>query len=60
MDFAAEADDAEREKRRNQLHEPYRTLLGRLSCAVERWDYQSAAHRFELVHSDTLDLDRCT
>lgn len=25
---ADEADDAEREKRRNQLHEPYRTLLG--------------------------------
>jgi hypothetical protein len=23
-----EADDAEREKRRRQMHEPYRTLLG--------------------------------
>jgi len=35
-----EADDAEREKRRNQLHEPYRTLLGHLRHEVGHyyWD----------------------
>ena len=37
---AEEADDAEREKRRNQLHEPYRTLLGHLRHEVGHyyWD----------------------
>lgn len=30
----AEADDAEREKRRNELHEPYRTLLGHMRHEV--------------------------
>jgi hypothetical protein len=36
----AEADDAEREKRRVQLHEPYRTLLGHLRHEVGHyyWD----------------------
>ena len=36
----AEADDAEREKRRLQLHEPYRTLLGHLRHEVGHyyWD----------------------
>ena len=36
----AEADDAEREKRRNQLNEPYRTLLGHLRHEVGHyyWD----------------------
>lgn len=33
---------------------------GRLRCAVERWDCKDAAHQFELVHSDTLELDRRT
>ena len=37
---AAEADDAERERRRNQLHEPYRTLLGHFRHEVGHyyWD----------------------
>jgi hypothetical protein len=36
----AEADDAEREKRRNQLHEPYRTLLGHFRHEIGHyyWD----------------------
>jgi hypothetical protein len=36
----AEADDAEREKRRQQLHEPYRTLLGHFRHEVGHyyWD----------------------
>lgn len=36
----AEADDAEREKRRQQLHEPFRTLLGHLRHEVGHyyWD----------------------
>jgi hypothetical protein len=36
----AEADDAERERRRNQLHEPYRTLLGHFRHEVGHyyWD----------------------
>lgn len=36
----AEADDAERERRRNQMHEPYRTLLGhfRHEIAHYYWD----------------------
>ena len=36
----AEADDAERENRRNQLHEPYRTLLGHFRHEVGHyyWD----------------------
>lgn len=35
-----EADDAEREKRRNQLHEPYRTLLGHFRHEIGHyyWD----------------------
>jgi len=37
---AAEADDAEREKRRKQLHEPYRTLLGHFRHEIGHyyWD----------------------
>ena len=37
---ASEADDAERERRRNQLHEPYRTLLGHFRHEVGHyyWD----------------------
>ena len=36
----AEADDAEREKRRQQMHEPYRTLLGHMRHEVGHyyWD----------------------
>lgn len=36
----AEADDAEREKRRSQLHEPYRTLLGHFRHEIGHyyWD----------------------
>ena len=33
----AEADDAEREKRRADLHEPYRTLLGHLRHEIGHW-----------------------
>jgi hypothetical protein len=37
---AAEADDSERERRRNQLHEPYRTLLGHFRHEIGHyyWD----------------------
>lgn len=36
----AEADDSERERRRNQLHEPYRTLLGHIRHEIGHyyWD----------------------
>ena len=33
---------------------------GQLRCAVERWDYHAAVKQFELVHADTLELDRRT
>ncbi len=36
----AEADDAERERRRVQLHEPYRTLLGHLRHEVGHYYWQ--------------------
>lgn len=36
----AEADDAEREKRRSALHEPYRTLLGHLRHEVGHYYWQ--------------------
>lgn len=43
----AEADDAEREKRRNQLHEPYRTLLGHFRHEIGHyyWDQLIADSR---------------
>lgn len=31
---------------------------GQVRCAVERWDYQAARQRFEMAHSDMLELDR--
>lgn len=48
----AEADDAEREKRRTQMHEPYRSLLGHFRHEVGHyfWDV--------LVH-DGGNLDAC-
>lgn len=33
----AEADDAEREKRRTEMHEPYRTLLGHFRHEIGHW-----------------------
>ncbi|SHI52835.1 zinc-binding metallopeptidase family protein [Wenxinia saemankumensis] len=33
----AEADDAERERRRTQMHEPYRTLLGHFRHEIGHW-----------------------
>jgi hypothetical protein len=49
----AEADDAEREKRRRQMHEPYRTLLGHFSHESGHyyWDWLPQA-------SDRLDAFR--
>lgn len=49
----AEADDAEREKRRTQLHEPYRALLGHFRHEIGHyyWDRLIAA-------SDRLDAFR--
>ena len=54
----AEADDAEREKRRLQLHEPYRTLLGHLRHEVGHyfWDVllqtSSRLDAFRLLFGD--------
>ena len=49
----AEADDAEREKRRLQLHEPYRTLLGHLRHEVGHYFWNVL-----LQTSDRLDAFR--
>ncbi len=59
----AEADDAERERRRNQLHEPYRTLLGHFRHEIGHfyWDQliRDDADRLrefrELFGDETLD-----
>jgi hypothetical protein len=42
---AAEADDAEREKRRNQLHEPYRTLLGHFRHEIGHYYWDRLIYR---------------
>ena len=60
----AEADDAERERRRNALHEPYRTLLGHLRHEIGHyyWDRLIAAAtrsmRFASVRRRTCRLRR--
>jgi len=50
---AAEADDAERERRRNQLHEPYRTLLGHFRHEIGHYYWDRL-----IAHSDRLDAYR--
>lgn len=47
-----EADDLEREKRRNQMHEPYRTLLGHLRHEVGH-------HYWDLLVRDGGKLEAC-
>ena len=47
----AEADDAERERRRLQLHEPYRTLLG-------HFRHESGHYYWDRLISGTARLDR--
>lgn len=49
----AEADDAERERRRLQLHEPYRTLLGHFRHEVGHYYWQCL-----LAQSDRLEAFR--
>ena len=49
----AEADDAEREQRRKQLHEPYRTLLGHFRHEVGHYYWQRL-----LADDDRLDAFR--
>lgn len=57
----AEADDAEREKRRKSMHEPYRTLLGhfRHEIAHYYWDRlvrgQAALEPFRVMFGDERD-----
>jgi hypothetical protein len=46
----AEADDATREKRRHELHEPYRTLLG-------HFRHESAHHYWDRLIQDSPRLD---
>jgi hypothetical protein len=46
----AEADDAERERRRLQLHEPYRTLLGHLR-------HESGHYYWDLLIKDSASSD---
>jgi hypothetical protein len=41
----AEADDAERERRRNQLGEPYRTLLGHMRHEIGHYYWDVLVHR---------------
>jgi hypothetical protein len=55
-----EADDAEREKRRTQLHEPYRTLLGHFRHEIGHWywdqlirDKPEALNRFTQLFGDS-------
>jgi hypothetical protein len=59
---ADEADDAEREKRRLQLHEPYRTVLGHLRHEIGHYywdrllrDDGSALTRFRELFGDERD-----
>jgi hypothetical protein len=50
----AEADDAERERRRQQLHEPYRTLLGHVRHEVGHYYWErliASTHRLEPFRS---------
>jgi hypothetical protein len=49
----AEADDAEREQRRRQLHEPYRTLLGHFRHEIGHYYWDRL-----LARSDRLDAFR--
>ena len=49
----AEADDAEREKRRVQLHEPYRTLLGHFRHEVGHYYWERL-----IAPSDRLETFR--
>lgn len=48
-----EADDAEREKRRTRLHEPYRTLLGHFRHEIGHWYWdrlvRDTSHRGEFT-----------
>jgi hypothetical protein len=46
----AEADDVEREKRRTQMHEPYRTILG-------HFRHESGHYYWDLLLRDTPRLD---
>ncbi|UDL94700.1 putative zinc-binding peptidase [Lichenihabitans sp. PAMC28606] len=54
----AEADDAERERRRNTMHEPYRTLLGHFRHEIGHWYWDRlvrdapAHHAFSIVFGD--------
>lgn len=48
----AEADDAERERRRSQMHEPYRTLLG-------HFRHEIAHYFWDRLVRDTPMLARC-
>ncbi len=48
----AEADDAERERRRSQMHEPYRTLLG-------HFRHEIAHYFWDRLVRDTPVLARC-
>jgi hypothetical protein len=45
----AEADDAERERRRQQLHEPYRTLLGHVRHEVGHYYWDRLIARTDLL-----------
>jgi hypothetical protein len=47
-----EADDVEREKRRSQMHEPYRTLLG-------HFRHEVGHHYWDLLVRDGGKLDAC-
>jgi hypothetical protein len=48
----AEADDAEREKRRTQMHEPYRTLLG-------HFRHEVGHYYWDILVRDQGKLDAC-
>jgi hypothetical protein len=47
-----EADDAERERRRSELHEPYRTLLGHLR-------HEIGHYYWDILVQDSARLDAC-
>jgi hypothetical protein len=47
----AEADDAEREKRRLALHEPYRTLLGHLRHEIAHYFWERLVKDSDRIHA---------